>query len=223
MQIFLSYAHDETSSAFVSRLKTQLRSSEIPAWVDFTDIAPGSSWMASIDDAIRGSFALIVVITPASGHSEYVTYEWSFALGAEIPVCPVLLEHTELHPRLDSIQWIDWTRNEQEAFSGLLLWLEPLVPYEKKRIRDLALALEHVNAEEKERALAQLLRIDSADARNLIAELVSKAIDLLAAAESQTEADEATRQLLAFDHVGVSNIHARVNGLKQERKLSEAS
>jgi TIR domain len=61
MQIFLSYAHDETSTAFVSRLKTQLRTSQIPAWVDFIDIKPGESWMASIDDAIRGSFALIIV------------------------------------------------------------------------------------------------------------------------------------------------------------------
>ena len=79
MQIFLSYAHDETSTAFVSRLKTQLRTSQIPAWVDFIDIKPGESWMASIDDAIRGSFALIIVLTPASSRSEYVTYEWSFA------------------------------------------------------------------------------------------------------------------------------------------------
>ena len=78
MQIFLSYAHDERSTAFISRLKTQLRTSQIPAWVDFIDIKPGESWMASIDDAIRDSFALIIVLTPASSRSEYVTYEWSW-------------------------------------------------------------------------------------------------------------------------------------------------
>jgi TIR domain len=223
MQIFLSYAHDETSTALISRLKTQLRTSQIPAWVDFIDIKPGESWMASIDDAIRGSFALIIVLTPASSRSDYVTYEWSFALGAEIPVCPLLLQPASFHPRLKSIQWIDWSHDEKHGFSRLVEWLEPLVPYERKRVRDLAQELNRGNSEEKERALEQLVRIDSVDAQNLISELVSKAIDSLTVARSEVEAQEASRELLALDRAGVRDIHTRVHGLQQEKKLGEAS
>jgi TIR domain len=209
MQIFLSYAHDETSTAFISRLKTQLRTSQIPAWVDFIDIKPGESWMASIDDAIRGSFALIIVLTPASSRSDYVTYEWSFALGAEIPVCPLLLQPASFHPRLKSIQWIDWSHDEEHGFSRLVEWL--------------AQELNRGNSEEKERALEQLVRIDSVDAQNLISELVSKAIDSLTVARSEMEAQEASRELLALDRAGVRGIHTRVHWLQQDKKLGEAS
>ena len=44
-------------------------------------LRPGSDWRQEIDRAIRDSFVLIVVVSPDSKASEYVTYEWAFALG----------------------------------------------------------------------------------------------------------------------------------------------
>jgi SAM-dependent methyltransferase len=49
-------------------------------------------------------------MSPAAKESAYVTYEWSFALGAGIPVIPVIYRSTELHQRLETLQHIDFVR-----------------------------------------------------------------------------------------------------------------
>ncbi|HVO71060.1 MAG TPA: HEAT repeat domain-containing protein [Aggregatilineaceae bacterium] len=47
---------------------------------------------------------------PDAKRSEYVTYEWAFALGAGKAVFTILLERTELHPRLDALQYVDFCK-----------------------------------------------------------------------------------------------------------------
>jgi HEAT repeat protein len=80
-------------------------------WMD-AYIEPGSIWKQAIDNAINDSIAILVIITPESLKSQYVTYEWSYALGKGKKVIPLLLEppdpnnpsHPKIHPKLDDIQ-----------------------------------------------------------------------------------------------------------------------
>jgi TIR domain/HEAT repeats/PBS lyase HEAT-like repeat len=105
--VFISYKHDD--SVFANHLKEQLQDAGFETWID-DNISPGEQWGKAIDDAIKASFALIVIVTPKAKSSEFVTYEWSFALGNGVAVIPLLAETTDFHPKLSELQYVDYTQ-----------------------------------------------------------------------------------------------------------------
>lgn len=107
--VFLSYSHQD--SAFVTDLEPYVEKKGITVWTD-EELLAGQNWKQAIDQAIQRCFALIVVMTPEARTSEYVTYEWSYALGVGITVIPLMLRHTALHPKLDEIQFLDFTGDD---------------------------------------------------------------------------------------------------------------
>lgn len=108
--IFLSYSRKNIKR--VEELRQALIGQNYRPWID-PNPRPGQDWRYDIDDAIRSADAMIVVITPDSANSIYVTYEWSFALGLGIPVYVVIFQGGQIHPRLnacdkfDSAAWTD--------------------------------------------------------------------------------------------------------------------
>jgi len=106
--VFISY--DRKDAAFVRRLTKRLEGLELSAWSDLSSLRPGDDWLAAIDDAIRAADAVLVVLSPNSARSRYVAYEWAFALGAGRKVIPVVINKTSVHPRLRTIQYVDFTR-----------------------------------------------------------------------------------------------------------------
>jgi HEAT repeat protein len=117
---FISYVREREDAEFSENLRSRLQSEGFETWIDRQHIVGGTLWQPAIDQALRKAAGVIVVMTPAAKASEYVTYEWAFALGANVPVIPVLLKPTDLHSRLASLQCIDLT-----APVHLRLW-EPL-------------------------------------------------------------------------------------------------
>jgi TIR domain len=106
--IFVSYAREDKK--FARQLTSRLRESGRIPWQDLRNIRGGDLWQTTIDDALRNAEALIVVMSPQATKSQYVTYEWAFALGAGVRVIPVIKRPTkQLHPRLSNIQYIDFT------------------------------------------------------------------------------------------------------------------
>ena len=85
--VFVSYAHKNAD--FVAELKKKLIEADIEPMIDTDFLHPGEDWRQEIDNAIRNSFALIAVMTPEAFKSQYVTYEWAFALGVGIKVSSV--------------------------------------------------------------------------------------------------------------------------------------
>jgi len=112
--VFVSYSRQDTP--FVEELRDRLVASGFEVWTDSV-VRPGNDWRQEIDDAIRSAFVMLVVVTPASKTSEYVTYEWAFALGLGVRVVPLIVEPTELHSRLQFLQHIDMTRWQGEGVS----------------------------------------------------------------------------------------------------------
>lgn len=105
-QVFVSYAH--VDERFINVLDKKL-SAVFHVWVD-RQITPGQDWRKTIDEAISQSFAVLLVLTPEASASKYVTYEWSYALGLDLPVIPLRLRPTtDMHPRLDLLQYFDFT------------------------------------------------------------------------------------------------------------------
>jgi TIR domain-containing protein len=110
--VFVSYAREDRGDKdFARELARRLRALDRIPWQDFRNLRGGDYWQAAIDDALRNAEALVVVLSPYSTASRFVTYEWAFALGAGIRVIPVVRKNskkTEPHPRLLTIQHIDF-------------------------------------------------------------------------------------------------------------------
>ncbi len=117
-QVFISHKHSD--SDFAENLANKLKAAGFEGWIDNEGIPSGEDWRQSIDDAIRSSFALIVIMTPEAKASEYVTYEWAFAIGIGITVIPVMLKNTDPHPRLETLQFLDFTNRNTRPWDKLV-------------------------------------------------------------------------------------------------------
>lgn len=105
--VFISYQGEE--GEFVSDLTRQLEGASFQVWLENERLRMEGIWRETNDQAIRDSFALIVVMTPTARSSEQVVYEWTFALGVGVRVIIVLSQPTELPPRLGSLSCLDFT------------------------------------------------------------------------------------------------------------------
>jgi len=104
---FISYSR--VDAEFGENLISRLHGQGFETWVDTQQILGGNPWQTAIDEALRTAAGVVVVMTPAAKASEYVTYEWAFALGAGVPVIPVLLDRIDLQPRLAALQYLEFT------------------------------------------------------------------------------------------------------------------
>lgn len=128
--IFVSYAREDKN--FAQELNKRLRESHQIPWQASIDLKGGENWQDAIDKALRNAEALVVVMSPHATKSQYVTYEWAFAFGAGVPVIPVVRKRTTLHPRLNTLQYIDFTKGRGAPFVGLLKAL----PTRSSKIKD---------------------------------------------------------------------------------------
>jgi HEAT repeat protein len=66
---------------------------------------------------------MVVIMTPDARESDYVAYEWAFAIGAGLRIVPVRLKAAPFHPLLDELHYVDFT-DQQRAWEDLLLQIE---------------------------------------------------------------------------------------------------
>lgn len=103
-QVFISYKREQ--SELVQPVESKLQEAGFDVWID-RKIHVGTEWREKIDEEIRKSIALIVIMTEEAKASEYITYEWAFAYGAGVRVIPLIyIEPDKLHPRLVTLQWL---------------------------------------------------------------------------------------------------------------------
>lgn len=141
---FISYAHAD--SQFVTDLEDKLASEDMTVWID-VHLRGGNEWKKQIDLQIEESKGVIVVVTPISLASPFVTYEWAYAKGLKKPVVPILLQniHDELlrvvsensqtvvherklqiHPRLGDYHHIDLTSSNEIEWQKLIVTLREI-------------------------------------------------------------------------------------------------
>ncbi|MEI7695461.1 MAG: toll/interleukin-1 receptor domain-containing protein [Chlorobium sp.] len=133
--VFISHSHAD--SDFAEILDNKVTEGGFTVWRDVV-IHGGADWRKEIDLAIKDAFALIVIMTPEAKASEYVTYEWAFAWGAGVKVIPIMLRKTESHPRLEALQYLDFTNRIARPWDSLLKLLseaEVSKPQEVKAIK----------------------------------------------------------------------------------------
>jgi hypothetical protein len=121
--VYVSYKHEDKD--FADMLMRQLQVAGFTVWMDTEYLRAGENWREAINLAIKEAFALVLVISPESKSSEYVTYEWAYAQGAGVKVVPVLIRTTDkLHPQLEQLQYLDFTDRARPPWDKLIrrLW-----------------------------------------------------------------------------------------------------
>ncbi|NYV74119.1 toll/interleukin-1 receptor domain-containing protein [Streptomyces sp. UH6] len=89
-KVFVSYSRRDAE--FAQRLRTGLSAFLREVWVDWLHIDPSTRWRESIDEAIRSSDALIVLVSRDSLNSKYCWLECERALALGKRVLPVVID-----------------------------------------------------------------------------------------------------------------------------------
>jgi HEAT repeat protein len=160
-------------------------------------VRAGQDWRSEIDDGIKDAIAVVVVMSPQSAQSVYVSYEWSFALGMGIPVVPALLNltYSALHPRLSTIQGIDFSG--EQPWDALVTSVKDIAAAERPftvrvprdappAVQQAARSLDSVDSNERESALLSLGQMNHPTAADALVEALrhpTQQVRLLAAVQ----------------------------------------
>jgi hypothetical protein len=105
--IFLSYAtHDKP---WVNEFSAALRHAGITDWFDAHELRPGERWQEAIEDALRESTVLVVVVSPQSFERPWTFFELGAAVGGHKRIIPVIASETdwnELPPLIRQFQFV---------------------------------------------------------------------------------------------------------------------
>jgi hypothetical protein len=113
--IFISYSRKDI--AFVRRLAADLEQLGYDVWWDVSDLHGGDDWVRNIPDAIEASHFFVVVLSPDSLTSEWVRKEYTQALILRKKVIPVMLKASRLPFSLNTLNYVDFTSENEYAAS----------------------------------------------------------------------------------------------------------
>ena len=116
--IFLSYSsHD---NLLADELQLALENRKQRVFRDSQSIVGGTKWRDEIEKNVRNARAVVVLITKNAAASQWVAFEYALAIGARVPILPILQGPKSLIPSpLSSIQVIKHRSGEASATSIL--------------------------------------------------------------------------------------------------------
>jgi hypothetical protein len=91
--VFISYSAKDRPWA--SEFADALKNEGVRAWYDQVDLKPGDKLMDKIEEALRGSRAVVFLLTPEKLSSPWASFEIGAALGANKKIIPILRENVE--------------------------------------------------------------------------------------------------------------------------------
>jgi len=100
-RVFLSHASEDDEIA--RSVADILRAQGWEPWLDETGIPGGASWAATIQQALRSSSVVVLLVTASSVCKEWVLDEITAARNLRVPVIPALLEDV---PLPDDLQFL---------------------------------------------------------------------------------------------------------------------
>jgi hypothetical protein len=118
-QIFISYQHH--NYGFVAdELVKRLEAEKFTVWWDRHIPAGHNDWREKIDNEIENARVMLVIVTPEAIASQYVMYEWSYALGKNKVVIPLTYQTALVHPRLLTHQALNFTDGRTREWNELI-------------------------------------------------------------------------------------------------------
>ncbi|MBI5960146.1 MAG: HEAT repeat domain-containing protein [Chloroflexi bacterium] len=104
--VYISYRSE--NGEFVAELTRQLEGAGFQVWSENERLRVDETWREPMDQAMRDAFALVTVMTPAANASEHMKYEWTFSLGVGVKVIVLIIEPTDLPPRLMALPRLEF-------------------------------------------------------------------------------------------------------------------
>jgi hypothetical protein len=104
-KVFVSYSRKDL--AFVKRLADDLQKAGLDVWFDISDIKGGDRWLSAIQNGIESSQYCIVVLSPDSVASTWVSDEYLHARDSKLKLVPVLYKPCKIPLGLNSVQFVD--------------------------------------------------------------------------------------------------------------------
>jgi len=96
-RVFLSYSHQD--AAWVREFASTLKASGISAWTD-DDILPGDNWRDAIEQALRDSNTLIMVLGPDTVGSPWIYFELGAAIADRKKIIPVFIGDIDFQTKM---------------------------------------------------------------------------------------------------------------------------
>jgi len=179
--IFISYARED--SDFAELVQGRLEKAGHNPKVDFEILNVGDDWRDKLDQTIRQCQVLILIISPESNDSDYVNYEWAFALGAGLIIVPIEFRTAQIHPRMTPLQRLNFT-NKSRPWQRLFEQLDKLLTASPETsisvpinatpvIKHAITALDSFNSEEKISAIETLAQIEDPLAKQVLTEALN--------------------------------------------------
>jgi TIR domain len=100
-KVFISYSR--LDSHFAMQLKDALQSLQVSGFLDQTDLAANDIFSEKIRDSLRSASALIVLLSPAAIHSNWVMFEVGAAQALGKTIIPVLIPGTTIEDSLPEV------------------------------------------------------------------------------------------------------------------------
>ena len=121
-EVFISYSNPEKSVAY--DLCSYLETNGIRCWIAPRDVTPGTSFPASIIDAIDTSKAMVLIFSKSSNNSPHVVRELTRAVTKNVVILPFRIEDTPLSKNMEYLinlpHWMDaLPPPPQQHFSAL--------------------------------------------------------------------------------------------------------
>jgi len=121
-QVFISYSRKDIN--FARRLAGDLEKAGFDVWWDISDLKGGDDWVRNIPTAIEASQYFVVLLSPDSVQSEWVTKEYTYAIYKRLKIIPAMIRQCNIPFALNTINYVSFTTDDYET--GLKNLLTPL-------------------------------------------------------------------------------------------------
>lgn len=105
--VFISYARID--EGFARQIASLLSKEGLSVWIDVEDIPAGERWSNAIQQGLDKAEVMLLIVTPESMASKNVADEWMYFRDKDKPIIPIILRPAEMHYRLSSVQWVDFS------------------------------------------------------------------------------------------------------------------
>ncbi|MFG1602682.1 SUMF1/EgtB/PvdO family nonheme iron enzyme [Actinoplanes sp. NPDC049265] len=116
-KVFISYQRDSAHVAV--RLHAALNDAGFVVWLDTEQIRHTDRWSVAVDQALRESDSMVLLLTQAANRSVEVFNEWFYFYRMRKPLHVVRLDDVQPHYQLMPFQRIDWAGRTDDELSTL--------------------------------------------------------------------------------------------------------
>ena len=89
-KVFISYSHDDAE--WVGKFAEALRDQRIEVWLDTWQLHPGDSLLDALEEGLRGSDAIVAILSAANARRPNTLFELGVALGTGKRLIPIVPE-----------------------------------------------------------------------------------------------------------------------------------